>query len=125
MTEKTSPPEIRTTSRVRIVDQKMTLTGSDLLILMRKRQEGSGSSGGFDAETAFLRKGPEVVIADVGKSGFMPGQSRGKAAAPDGGATPPRASSSPTARCGSTWRPSRRCSGPTRRARPSSRGRRS
>ena len=88
-TEKTDPPEIRTKSRVRIVDQKMTLTGSDLLILMRKRPAGvSAAGGGFDAETAFLRKDPEVVIADVGKSGVMPGPSRGKAASPAGVATP-------------------------------------
>ncbi len=86
-TEKTVPAEIRTTKRVRVVDQKMTLTGVDLLMLMRKGQGPAGSSAGFDVETVYLRKDPRIVIADVGKSGVMPGQSRGKAATA-GGPTP-------------------------------------
>ena len=83
-TEKTSPAEIRTTEHVRVIDQKMTLTGTDLLILMRKGQGPAGSPGGFDAETVFLKKDPRIVMADVGKSGVMPGQARGKAATTSG-----------------------------------------
>ncbi|HEY2157808.1 MAG TPA: hypothetical protein VGH33_19420, partial [Isosphaeraceae bacterium] len=80
--EKTSPAEIRTTSRVRIVDQKLKLTGSDLLIYMRKPPKGQGGSGGFDAETAFLKKDVRILIADAGKGGVMPGQVRGKVDGP-------------------------------------------
>ncbi len=80
--EKTSPAEIRTKSHVRIVDQKLKLTGTDLLISMRKPPKGQGGSGGFDAETAILRKDNRVLIADAGKGGVMPGQVRGKADGP-------------------------------------------
>jgi len=35
-TEKTNPPEIRTVSNIKLVDQNMTLTGYNLLIYLRK-----------------------------------------------------------------------------------------
>jgi hypothetical protein len=67
-TEKTNPPEIRSVSSIKVVDQNLTLTGYNLLIWLRK-EEGPGAAAGFEAQTAFLDKDPRIHIKDVGKSG--------------------------------------------------------
>jgi hypothetical protein len=67
-TEKTNPPEIRTVSNIKLVDQNMTLTGYNLLIYLRK-DEGPGAAAGFEAKTVFLHQDIRINIKDVGKSG--------------------------------------------------------
>jgi hypothetical protein len=66
-----------------IEDQEMRVTGYDLLIQLRPKEESdptststaaSTSSAGFDgAKTAYLKRDVHILLYDVGRSGILPG----------------------------------------------------
>jgi len=77
--EKTDPPEIRSKSPIRLVDRDLVVTGTDLLIQLRRRDGGGGGAAGFDARTAFLKQEVRIVVGDVGQAGVLPGTAKGTA----------------------------------------------
>ena len=69
--------QLRSESDVVIQDREMRVTGYDLLIQLRPKDEvdPAATGGGFEgAKTAFLKKNPHVILYDSGRSGVLPGK---------------------------------------------------
>ncbi|WP_406697962.1 hypothetical protein V5E97_03815 [Singulisphaera sp. Ch08] len=69
--------QIKSVSDVVIQDRDMRITGFDLLIQLRPKDENvptTSTAGGFDAKTAYLRKNVHISLNDVGRSGILPGK---------------------------------------------------
>lgn len=75
--------QIKSVSDVVIQDRDMRITGFDLLIQLRPKDENAPSSaaGSFDAKTAYLRKNVHISLNDVGRSGILPGKAEPGSAA--------------------------------------------
>lgn len=70
--------QIKSRSDIMIQDRDMRITGFDLLIQLRPKNEGAPGSiaGGFDAKSASLEKNVHIVLNDVGQSGILPGKAK-------------------------------------------------
>ncbi len=82
--------QITTNSDVIIQDQDMMITGTELMMQLRRKNAvlpmatlgeptpppAGGGSSGFEAETAFLYRNVDIVIKNVGPGGILPGQSK-------------------------------------------------
>ncbi|SIO40684.1 hypothetical protein SAMN05444166_4447 [Singulisphaera sp. GP187] len=73
--------QIKSVSDIVIQDRDMRITGFDLLIQLRPKDESAPSStaGGFDAKTAYIRKNVHIVLNDVGRTGILPGKAEAEA----------------------------------------------
>jgi hypothetical protein len=75
--------QVRSESDVVIQDRDMYVSGYDLLIQLRPKEETdpTAKAGGFDgAKTAFLKKNVHVILYDSGRSGILPGNARAERA---------------------------------------------
>ena len=83
--------QITTNSDVIIQDQDMMITGTELMMQLRRKNAvlpmatlgeptppppAGGGSSGYEAETAFLYKNVDILIKNVGPGGILPGQSK-------------------------------------------------
>src|SRR5262249_18167698 len=71
--------QVRSESDVVIQDRDMYVSGYELLIQLRPKDETdpTAKAGGFDgAKTAFLKKNVHVILHDSGRSGILPGNAR-------------------------------------------------
>ena len=81
--------QLTSKSDVVIQDQDMTITGSEMMIQLRRKvaatpgsgpgvapSGGGGASGGYDTETAFLYKNIHIKIKNVTPGGILMGQSK-------------------------------------------------
>ena len=83
--------QLRSESDVVIQDREMRVTGYDLLIQLRPKEEldPTATGGGFEgAKTAFLKKNPHVILYDSGNSGVLPGKTPAVQQAASGERTP-------------------------------------
>jgi hypothetical protein len=75
--------QIRSESDVVIQDRDMYVSGYELLIQLRPKEETdpTAKTGGFDgAKTAYLMKNAHVILYDSGRSGILPGNARAERA---------------------------------------------
>ncbi len=80
--------QLTSKSDVVIQDQDMVITGSEMMIQLRRKNAvagsgtgvmasgGGGASGGYDTETAFLYKNIHIKIKNVTPGGILVGQSK-------------------------------------------------
>jgi hypothetical protein len=71
--------QVRSESDVVIQDREMYVSGYELLIQLRPKEEAdpTAKAGGFDgAKTAYLKKNVHVILYDSGRSGILPGNAR-------------------------------------------------
>ncbi len=71
--------QLKSESEVVIQDRDMRVTGYDLLIQLRPKEEvdPAAKGGGFEgAKTLFLKNNPHVVLADSGGSGLLSGKAQ-------------------------------------------------
>src|SRR5262249_7752584 len=75
--------QVRSESDVVIQDRDMYVSGYELLIQLRPKDEAdpTAKAGGFDgAKTAYLMKNVHVILHDSGRSGILPGNARAEQA---------------------------------------------
>ncbi len=84
--------QIKSVSDVVIQDRDMRITGFDLLIQLRPKDEDAPSNapGNFDAKSAHLRKNVHISINDVGRSGILPGTTESDGTATASISAPPQ-----------------------------------
>ncbi len=79
--------QVTTDSDVVIQDQDMIITGTEMMLQLRRKAPAGaaasgaapaakGGTGSFDAETAFLYKNIRIVIKNVTSGGILPGKSK-------------------------------------------------